>query len=84
MISDCNIPPQYLGGKKTQQDSIQRTGMSYNKKKMNDRGFHWWCFMADVWKDILMRPDVSQVPILHTKEVDVVYVKLRWDRGEGR
>ena len=52
MISDqrnMNIPPGYLGGHKTQQDSIQKIGMNFTKKKMNDRlqincrGFHGEC-----------------------------------------
>ena len=34
---NVNILPRYLGGHKTQQDSIQKIGMSYNKKKMNDK-----------------------------------------------
>ena len=33
--------------------------------------------MADVWKYILMWPNVSQVPVLNTKEGDLAYVKLR-------
>ena len=79
-----NILPQYLGGHETQEDSIQKIGMScYNKKMMNGkphkngRGFHRWCFVADVWKYILMMPDIYQDPVLNTKEVDVVYAKPR-------
>ena len=74
-----NILPQYLEEYKTQLDSIQKTGMSFNRKKMNGRsqinvrGFHRWCFVADVWK-CLIRPDISQVPVLNTKEVDVAYL----------
>ena len=61
MISDrrnVNILPQYLGGHETQQDSIQKIGMRYNKKMMNGkcqingRGFHRRCFVADVWKNM--------------------------------
>ena len=53
---NMNIIPQYLGEHETQQDSILNTGMSFNRKKMNgrgqvnDRGFHIWCFVADVWR----------------------------------
>ena len=51
-----NILPQYIAEHKTQLDSIQKTGISFNRKKMNGRtqingrGFHRWCFMADVWR----------------------------------
>ena len=75
------ISPEYLGEHKTQPDSIQKTGMSFNRKKMNGRGqingrgFHRWCFVAGVWRYILMRPDISQVPVLHTKEADVTYLQ---------
>ena len=53
---NMNTLPPYLGEHKTQQYSIQKTGMSFNKKKMNGRhqingkGFHRWCFVAGVWK----------------------------------
>ena len=47
---NVNTLPQYLGEHKTQQDSIPKTGMSFKKKKMNDRVFHRWCFVADVWR----------------------------------
>ena len=46
--------PRYLGEHETQQDSIQRIEMNFSKKKMNcrlqinGRGFHRWCFVADV------------------------------------
>ena len=58
--------------------------MSYNKKMMNGkyqinvRGFYRWCFVADVWKYILMMLDVYQDPVPNTKEADVVYGKPRW------
>ena len=42
--------PQYLGEHETQLDSIQRTGVSFNRKKMNGKGFHRWCFVADDWR----------------------------------
>ena len=57
--------------------------MLFTKKKMKSRTpYKWqrilqWGFMADVWKYILMRPNVSQVPVLNTKEANVMYVKLR-------
>ena len=37
---NVNIPPRYLRVHKTQQDSIQKIGMNFNKKEMNGRGFH--------------------------------------------
>ena len=48
--------PHDLGEHETQQDSILRTRMSFNKKKMNGRhqingrGFHRWCFIVNVWR----------------------------------
>ena len=47
---NVNILPWYLGEHETKQDSIERIGLSFNKEKMNCRGFHRWCFMADVWR----------------------------------
>ena len=73
-------------GHTTQQDSIQKIGMSYNKKttngkcRINSKGFPRWCFVADVWKYILMIPDVYQDSVLNYKEVDEAYVNLGWSR----
>ena len=81
---NMNIPPWYLGGHGTQQDSIQNIGMIYIKNMMNakcqinDRGFHRLCFVADAWKYILMLPDEYQGPAVNIKEGDVAYVKPRW------
>ena len=49
-----NILPRYLREHETQQDSIQKTGLSFNRNRMTGRrqingiGFHRWCFVADV------------------------------------
>ena len=81
---NVNILPWYLGGHETQQDFFQKIGMSYNKKmmngkcKINGRGFHRWCSVADVWKYTLMMLDVYQDPAFNTMEADVAYVKPRW------
>ena len=69
---NMNTLPWYLREHKAQQDSIPKTGMSFNKKQMNgrlqinSRGFHRWCFVADVWRYILGRLDISQSPALNT------------------
>ena len=43
--------------------------------QLNGRGFHRWCFVVDVWRKILMRPDIYQVSVLNTKEADVAYLQ---------
>ena len=54
-----------------------------NQRWQNDTGSSYkteerWCFVADVWKYILMMPDIYQDPILNTKKADIVYAKSSW------
>ena len=66
-----NILQQYLAECATQQDSIQKTGMSFNRNKMNGREDFTdgvlWGMSGD-------KSYISQVLVLNTKETDVVYL----------
>ena len=68
-LAHWEMDKRYLGGHKTQQDSIQKIRMIYRKKMMkcqiNGIGFHRWCFIADAWKYILIIPD-AYIKILYS------------------
>ena len=81
---------QYLGEHGTQKDSISKNGMSLNNKKMNGRyrtngrGFCRWCFLASVWRQILRGSEISQDPVLKTKEADVADLRREYNPGYGK
>ena len=85
-----NILSQFPGGHIILQDSIQRSGTSYNKKMMNGkcringRGYLRWCFIADAWKYILLIQNVYRDLIFSTKEADVAHDNVEGIRRVGQ
>ena len=79
----CEHSPRLHSGHELPQDSIQKSGTSHNRRRMtgrcliNGREYLSWCFMADIWKYILLVQNVYQDPVLNTKEADVAHGKVK-------
>ena len=58
----------------------------YCRPQINGKGFNRWCFVVDAQRLILEITDISQVPVLNTKEADEAYLRSREKKpmyGEG-